>query len=216
VLKKDSPSCGMTRVKLYGEKGRAARREASGLFAAALHAAWPSLPLEEEGRLHDPALREHFLERVFAYRRLQDLFRGRWTAARLVAFHAAHELQLMAHSPSACAELGRLVAAQSRIPRAALRRRYSEDFMGALAKVATRGRNASVLRRAAGQLKGCLDAPARAELAGLIGDYRRGLVPLAAPIARLHHHARANAVETLEVQTFLEPDPRERMLRNEI
>jgi len=214
VLKKDSPSCGMARVKLYGEKG-GARREASGLFAAALHAAWSSLPLEEEGRLHDPALRENFIERVFAYRRLRDLFRGRWTAARLVAFHTAHKLQLMAHSQPAYAELGRLVAAQKRIPRAELRRRYSEGCMGALARLATRGRNANVLQHAAGHLKRHLDAPARAELAALIHDYRRGLVPLVVPIT-LHHHARAHAVAYLQGQTFLEPHPRELMLRNEI
>ena len=215
VLKKDSPSCGMTRVKLYGEKG-AARREASGLFAAALQATWPSLPLEEEGRLHDPALRENFIERVFAYRRLRDLFRGRWSAARLVGFHTAHKLQLMAHSQQIYAELGRQVATQKRIPRAELRRRYSEAFMRALARVATRGRNANVLQHAAGHLKEQLDAPARAELAALIHDYRRGLVPLVVPITLLHHHARAHAVAYLQGQTFLEPHPRELMLRNEV
>ena len=215
VLKKDSPSCGMTRVKLYGEKG-GARREARGLFAAALQATWPSLPLEEEGRLHDPALRENFIERVFAYRRLRDLFRGRWTAARLVAFHTAHKLQLMAHSQPAYAELGRLVAAQKRIPRPALRRRYSEAFMGSLAQLSTRGRNANVLQHAAGHLKEHLDAPARVELSSLIHEYRRGLVPLVVPITLLHHHARAHAVAYLQGQTFLEPHPRELMLRNEI
>jgi len=215
VLKKDSPSCGMARVKLYGAKG-VARREASGLFASALQATWPSLPLEEEGRLHDPALRENFIERLFAYRRLRGLFRGRWTAARLVAFHTAHKLQLMAHSQEAYAELGRRVAAQKRIPRAELRRAYSETFMCALARVATRGRNANVLQHAAGHLKTHLDGPARAELSSLIHEYRRGLVPLVVPITLVHHHARAHGVAYLEGQTFLEPHPRELMLRNEI
>ncbi|HVN36863.1 MAG TPA: DUF523 and DUF1722 domain-containing protein [Myxococcota bacterium] len=215
VLKKDSPSCGMARVKLYGEKG-VARREASGIFAAALRATWPSLPIEDEGRLHDPALRENFIERVFAYRRVRELFRGRWTAARVVAFHTAHKLQLMAHSQEANAELGRRVAAQTRIPRAEMRRSYSERFMDALAHGATRGRNANVLQHAAGHLKKHLDAPARAELSSLIHDYRRGLVPLVVPITLLHHHARAHAVAYLQGQTFLEPHPRELMLRNEI
>ena len=213
VLKKDSPSCGIARVKLYGEKG-AARREGSGLFAAALRETWPGLPLEEEDRLQDPALRENFIERVFAYRRLRELFRGRWTAACVVAFHTAHALQLMAHSREAHAGLGRLLAAQKRIPRAELRRRYSDAFMAALARIATRGRDAHALRHAAGQLKHSLDAAAAADLATSIRDYQRGLVPLAVPTALLRQHARMHAVIWLQGQTFLEPDPRERVLRN--
>jgi uncharacterized protein YbgA (DUF1722 family)/uncharacterized protein YbbK (DUF523 family) len=215
VLKKDSPSCGMERVKLYGGKGMA-RREARGLFAAALRDAFPSLPVEEEGRLSDPALRENFIERVFAYARLRELFRGRWSAGRLVAFHTAHKLQLMAHSQPAYAELGRMVAEQTRLPRAELRRRYSERFMQALARLATRGRNANVLQHATGHLKQQLEPAARAELAALIHDYRRGLVPLVVPITLLQHHARAHAVAYLQGQTFLEPHPRELMLRNAI
>lgn len=215
VLKKDSPSCGMARVKLYGEKGMA-RRETRGLFAAALLEAWPNLPVEEEGRLEDPALRENFIERVFAYARLRELFRGRWSAGRVVAFHTAHKLQLMAHSQPAYAELGRLVAAQKKLPRAELRQRYTAAFMEALARIATRGRNANVLQHAAGFLEQQLDSTARTELAELIHDYRRGLVPLVVPITLLHHHARAHAVAYLQDQTFLEPHPRELMLRNHI
>jgi uncharacterized protein YbbK (DUF523 family)/uncharacterized protein YbgA (DUF1722 family) len=215
VLKKDSPSCGMARVRLYRKNGRA-RREERGLFAAALHATWPSLPLEEEGRLQDPALRENFIERVFAYERLRDLFRGRFSAARLVAFHTAHELQLLAHSQEILAELARLVAAQKRIPRTALRRRYSEAFMRALARVATRSRNANALRHAARHLEHHLDVRARAELARRIRDYRRGTAPLAVPIARVRHHARVHAVAYLEVQTFLDPHPSQQLLREAI
>jgi uncharacterized protein YbbK (DUF523 family)/uncharacterized protein YbgA (DUF1722 family) len=175
VLKKASPSCGMTRVRVY-EKGQV-RRDGSGLFASALVQALPWLPVEEEGRLADPALRENFVERVFAYRRLRDLFRGRWTRAGVVAFHTAHKLQLMAHSQPAYAELGRQVAAVARQPRA---------------------------------------APARAELAGVIDEYRRGLMPLVVPITLLRHHARAHSVGYLEGQTYLEPHPKELMLRNQI
>jgi uncharacterized protein YbgA (DUF1722 family)/uncharacterized protein YbbK (DUF523 family) len=213
VLKKDSPSCGMTRVKLYSAKGPA-RREGSGLFAAALRETWPNLPVEEEGRLQDAALRENFVERVFAFRRLRELFRGRWTRGRVVAFHTAHKLQLMAHSQPAYAELGRLVAAQKKLPRAELRMRYASAFMAALARVATRGRNANVLQHAAGHLKERLDADSRAELSALIHEYRRELVPLVVPITLLAHHARAHAVTYLLGQTYLEPHPRELALRN--
>jgi uncharacterized protein YbgA (DUF1722 family) len=204
----------MARVKVY--EGATARRDGRGLFAEALMRALPCLPVEEEGRLSDPALRENFVERVFAYRRLRQLFRGRWTRGRIVGFHTAHKLQLMAHSQLAYADLGRRVAEVWSAPRAAFRAGYTQMFMAALARIATRGRNANVLQHAAGHLSRLLGAPARGELAALIHDYRSGLVPLVVPITLLRHHARAHAVAYLEGQSFLEPHPRELMLRNQI
>jgi len=132
VLKKDSPSCGMARVKVYGGKGPPSRTGV-GVFAAALFARFPHLPVEDEGRLSDPRLRENFIERVFAYRRLRDLFESRWTAGDLVHFHTAHKLVLLAHSTRAYSRLGRLVAGAGSIDREAVRARYSAGFMEALA-----------------------------------------------------------------------------------
>jgi len=215
ILKKDSPSCGMTRVKVYGERGPALR-DGRGIFAGALLEAFPNLPVEDEGRLSDARLRENFIERVFAYRRLRQLFRGRWTPGRVVAFHTAHKLQLMAHSTEAYRELGRLVAAVKRRTRSAFRDDYARGFMAALARLATPGRNANVLQHAAGHLKERLDPAARRELADLIHDYRRGLVPLVVPVTLMRHHVRSQGAAYLEGQTFLEPHPRELMLRNHV
>ena len=106
ILKQGSPSCGMERVKVYGENAMP-RRDGRGLYAAALMSAYPHLPVEEEGRLNDAPLRENFIERVFAYRRLRDLFRGRWTHGGVVAFHTAHKLQLLAHDVVTYRRLGR-------------------------------------------------------------------------------------------------------------
>lgn len=221
VLKKDSPSCGMERVKVYPEpspdKGhQAGEKVGRGLFAEALMARLPNLPVEEEGRLHDARLRENFIERVFAYARLRELFRGRWSPARVVAFHTAHKLQLMAHSTVAYRELGRLVAASKQMAGAEFRRKYENGFMAALAHLASRGRNANVLHHAAGHLKRHLDSAARAELAQLIDDYRGGLVPLVVPITLIGHHVRRHAIDYLSGQVFLEPHPKELMLRNHV
>jgi uncharacterized protein YbgA (DUF1722 family)/uncharacterized protein YbbK (DUF523 family) len=215
ILKKDSPSCGMTRVKVYASTG-AGKRDGTGLYASALMDAFPNLPIEEEGRLNDPRLRENFIERVFAYRRLRDLFRGRWTNGRVVAFHTAHKLQLMAHSPSGYTALGRVVAALKRTPRRAVRAEYESGFMGALAALASRGRNANVLQHAAGHLKKLLDPHSRGELADLIHDYRSGLVPLVVPMTLLRHHARRHEIDYLNGQVYLEPHPKELMLRNHV
>jgi hypothetical protein len=132
VLKKDSPSCGMARVKVYRGDGPPSRTGV-GLFAAALLARFPHLPVEDEGRLLDPRRRENFIERVFAYRRLRDLFESPWTAGDLVQFHTAHELVLLAHSRKAYSRLGRLVAGATSIDRETVRARYSAGFMEALA-----------------------------------------------------------------------------------
>jgi len=214
VLKKDSPSCGMERVKVYGEGMPV--KSGRGLFAEALLARFPDLPVEEEGRLCDPRLRDNFVERVFAYHRVKRLFAGRWTVGALVAFHTAHKLQLMAHSPQAYAELGRLVATAAGQPRGELARTYISTFMKGLKALATTRRNANVLQHILGYFKKLLDAPARAELVQLIDDYHCGLVPLVVPITLLRHHVRVHAVTYLAGQTYLEPHPKELMLRNHV
>jgi uncharacterized protein YbgA (DUF1722 family)/uncharacterized protein YbbK (DUF523 family) len=215
ILKKDSPSCGMTRVKVYEEKGMPTR-QGRGLYASALMEAYPNLPVEDEGRLNDAKLRENFIERVFAYRRLGDLFRGRWTRDRVIAFHTAHKLQLLAHSPAIYRELGRLVATLKQTPRAVFRESYERGFMDTLAHVASRGRNANVLQHAAGHLKNSLDSASRGELAELIHDYRKGLVPLIVPVTLIGHHVRRHEIDYLDGQVFLEPHPKELMLRNHV
>ena len=215
VLKKDSPSCGMTCVKIYREKGMP-KRDGSGLYATALMEAYPNLPVEDEGRLNDSKLRENFIERVFAYERLRKLFRGRWTHGQVVAFHTAHKLQLMAHSPVVYRQLGRLVASPKKLPRASFSQEYQSEFMQALKQVATPGRNTNVLQHAAGHFKESLDSTSRVELADLIHDYRKGLVPLVVPLTLVGHHVRVHGIDYLKGQTFLEPHPKELMLRNHV
>jgi uncharacterized protein YbgA (DUF1722 family)/uncharacterized protein YbbK (DUF523 family) len=214
VVKKDSPTCGMDRVKVYPENGGSPSRDGRGLFAAALIARMPDLPIEEEGRLSDARLRENFVERLFAYRRLKTLFGGGWTQAGLIAFHSAHKLLLMAHSPAAYASLGRLVASAKGKPRDAFRGRYETEFMAALRTLATPGRNANVLQHMLGYVSPSLDADQRAEIEELIADYRKQVIPLLAPLTLLRHHVRRLGVAYLLGQVYLEPNPKELMLRN--
>jgi uncharacterized protein YbgA (DUF1722 family)/uncharacterized protein YbbK (DUF523 family) len=214
VLKKDSPSCGMERVRVHAGGGVA--RTGRGLFAEELMRAFTALPVEEEGRLNDPALRENFVERVFAYRRLQSFFGRRWTLGGLVAFHTAHKLQLLAHSPAVHRALGALVAGAKRRPRSEVRARYETGFMQALSHLATPRRHVNVLHHALGWLRPHLRPEARAELLGLISDYGAGLVPLVVPVTLLRHHVREHDVAYLAGQVYLEPHPKELMLRNHV
>lgn len=215
VLKKDSPSCGMDRVKIYGT-GHVPEKSGRGIFAASLMERFPALPVEEEGRLSDPRLRENFVERVFAYWRLRGLFSGRWNLGALVAFHTAHKMILMAHAPEAYRQLGRLVAQARGVARADLVRRYTEIFMKGLTVIATPRRHANVLQHMAGYFKDHLDAESKRELGAAIDDYRRGLVPLVVPMTLLRHHVRVHRVAYLEGQLYLAPHPKELMLRNHV
>lgn len=216
VLKRDSPSCGLERVKVYGGPGGVGERKGRGLFAEALVGAFPHLPVEEEGRLTDPVLRENFIECVFAHARLRSLFGGRWTVGDLVRFHTAHKLTLLAHRPSAYKALGVLVATAKGRARADLRAAYTGEFMAAMRARATPTRHVNVMHHMLGHLRGRLEAPARDDLLRLIDDYRAGIVPLVVPLSLIHHYAKLHRVSYLLGQTYLEPHPRELALRNHV
>ena len=218
VLKKDSPSCGLSRVKLYPPEAPDAspERVGQGLFAAALTRAFPHLPIEEEGRLNDAHLRESFIERLFAYHRLQGLWATRWTLRSLIAFHTGNKMSLLAHDEIGYRRLGRLVATAKSLPRAELRARYEAGFMTALEKLATRGGHVNVMTHMLGHFSDRLEPVARQELLGVVEDYRRGLVPLIAPLTLVRHYVRTLKVEYLLGQTYLDPHPKELMLRNRV
>jgi uncharacterized protein YbgA (DUF1722 family)/uncharacterized protein YbbK (DUF523 family) len=214
VLKRDSPSCGLERAKVYDGPGRASERTGRGLFAEALVRAFPHLPIEEEGRLADPTLRENFIERVFAHARLRAALARRWTCGDLVRFHTAHKLTLLAHRPSAYKALGALVADAKARVRAELRREYVATFMEALRAIATPARHVNVMQHMIGYFRGLLDAPARDDILRLIHEYRHGNVPRLVPLSMLHHYATLHQVSYLLGQTYLEPHPRELALRH--
>lgn len=213
ILKSDSPSCGMERVRVYGPSG-VRIKNGVGLYARALMKRFSLLPVEEEGRLHDLPIRENFVERVFCYHRWKDLVAGRLTRGRLVAFHAAHTLLLLAHSPKHYTELGRLVAAATEVSPTDLEARYGERFMTALRVQATPTKHSNVLLHIPGYFTRDLDARDKAEATELIDDYHRGLVPLIVPLTLLKHHLARLAVPYLRDQIYLSPHPKERMLRN--
>jgi uncharacterized protein YbgA (DUF1722 family)/uncharacterized protein YbbK (DUF523 family) len=215
VLKKDSPSCGMERVRIYNESGMA-EKGGRGLFAEALIARFPQLPVEEEGRLSDPRLRENFVERVFAYARLRAFFERRWTVGGLVRFHTTHKLTLLSHSPEIYYGMGRIVAGAASMNRAELESQYRARFMEALVRLATTRKHTNVLMHMLGHFKQRLEADDRAELLASIEDYRLGLVPLVVPVTLFKHHVRRHGVEYLAGQIYLDPHPRELMLRNHV
>jgi len=202
VLKKDSPSCGLTRVKVYEDTGIPAKT-GRGVYADALLARWPHLPVEEEGRLQDEALRENFLERLSAYHRLQTLFRGRWTIGQLVAFHTAHKLAVLAHTTDGYRRLGRLVADAKGMERAALRDAYTAELMRSMTLLATPKKHANVLMHMVGYFRGQIDAGDRDELLNAINEFRVGRLSRLVPLTLVRHHVRRGQVVYLAGQTYL-------------
>jgi uncharacterized protein YbgA (DUF1722 family) len=215
ILKKDSPSCGMERVRVQQPKGSPSKN-GRGLFAAALLERFPNLPVEEEGRLCDPRLRENWVERVFAYHALRRLWSRRWKVGDLVAFHTRYKLVLLAHWEQGYRTLGRLVADAKSVPRAELRSRYEAGFMVALKRIATVRRNTNVLQHMLGHFSKQLDPTSRQELVTHIDDYRCGLVPLVVPLTLIRHYVRLLDVPYLKDQVYLNPHPKELALRNHV
>jgi uncharacterized protein YbgA (DUF1722 family)/uncharacterized protein YbbK (DUF523 family) len=216
VFKKDSPSSGLHRVKVYNEKG-VAQRNGIGMFPREVMRRFPLLPLEEEGRLNDISLRENFIERIFAYYRWKALLDAQPTPGELVKFHTAHKLTLMAHSPKHYTEMGRLVADAGRQDWTRLVTEYGIQFMEGLQIMGTHGKHANVLQHLMGFLKTHLSSEDKHELLGLIDEYRQELIPLIVPLTLLKHHLRRNPVpDWVQQQVYLNPYPKELMLRNHV
>lgn len=217
VLKKDSPSCGMERVRLYPKHDEGtAERKGVGIFAAALSEHVPHLPVEEEGRLNDPTLRERFFDRVFGLRRWRRFRASTPRVADLQAFHAASKMSLLSHQESGYRALGPIVAATRPGNLAAGLARYEEGYLDVFRHTATRRRHTNVLQHLAGHLKKAIEQDDRSELADVIDRYREGLLPLVVPITLLRHHTRRHGSDWLRSQTYLDPYPDELMLRNHV
>jgi uncharacterized protein YbgA (DUF1722 family)/uncharacterized protein YbbK (DUF523 family) len=216
VFKKDSPSSGLFRVKVYNEHGMA-QRNGTGMFPREVMNRFPLLPLEEEGRLNDMPLRENFIERVFAYYRWTQMLENEPTPGGLVKFHTAHKLTLMAHSPKHYTEMGRLVADAGKREWDELTAEYGAMLMEGLGVMGTRGKHVNVLQHLMGYLKNHLSSEDKQELLGLIEDYRQGLLPLIVPLTLLKHHLNRYPVpEWVHQQAYLHPYPKELMLRNHV
>ncbi|HZV81424.1 MAG TPA: DUF523 and DUF1722 domain-containing protein [Geobacteraceae bacterium] len=214
IFKKDSPSSGLYRVKVY--HGGMASRTGSGLFAAAVARHFPLLPLEEEGRLNDPSIRENFIERVFSRHRWLEFLRNGPTLGKLVEFHATHKLMMMAHSPQAYREMGALVAHGGELPLTELFGRYEELFMKGLALHATPKKNTNVLQHIMGYFKQQLSPGEKQEMLEVIGQYHDHLLPLIVPLTLLRHYVAKYDQPYLKQQVYLAPHPAELMLRNHV
>ncbi len=215
IFKKDSPSSGLHRVKVYGASGQA-QKLGRGLFASAFVKNYPLVPVEEEGRLHDARLRENFLERIFCYHRWKDFLANSPDYKGLIDFHTQHKLQLMAHSQKHLAKMGKLVAMGKNLSSQELLNDYQQNLIDALQMKATVKKNVNVLQHIMGYFKKQITGDDKVELLGLIDNYSRSMVPLVVPLTLINHFVRKYDISYLQNQTYLEPHPAELMLRNHV
>lgn len=212
ILKKDSPSCGMERVRVY--KGDMPERNGVGIYAKVLLENSPHLPVEEEGRLGDPMLRENFIKRVFVLRHWKDLEQESLTIAKLTDFHAQYKYVLLSHDQSRTRILGNRLAEASKEPLESITEWYFPELMSILKIQATRKNHVNVMQHLQGFLKKDIDAEYKKELNETIEDYRKGLLPLIVPITLFRHHFRRHPKPFIERSKYLAPHPAELRLLN--
>jgi uncharacterized protein YbgA (DUF1722 family)/uncharacterized protein YbbK (DUF523 family) len=215
IFKSKSPSCGMERVKVYNGRG-APVKKAAGLFAGAFASRFPLIPVEEEGRLHDPALRENFIERIFAMKRWRNLLAEDLDIGMLVEFHSRNKLLILSHSPQIYRQMGKLVAEAKAADITAVFSNYETLLMHALKLKATTGKHANVLQHMLGYFKKLLTSDEKQEMLELIERFRLGIVPLIVPVTLMQHYIRKYDQPYLAGQTYLNPHPLELQLRNHV
>ena len=215
IFKSDSPSSGMERVKVYNEKSMPVKNGV-GLFASVFMNHFPLLPVEDEGRLHDPGLRENFIERIFALKRWRETLSAKNFKKSLITFHTKHKLLILAHSNKHYQMMGKLVAAQKNFSAKDIQKQYQDLLLEALKIKATPAKHVNVLQHMMGYFKEQLSADEKKELLDLIHAYREEYIPLIVPVTLIGHYVRKYDEPYLKDQVYLNPHPAELQLRNHV
>jgi len=215
IFKSDSPSSGMERVGVYNEKGMPVKKGV-GMFAGIFMEHYPLLPVEDEGRLHDPKLRENFVERIFTLKRWREVLAKKESRGNLVDFHTQHKLLILSHSPKHYQIMGKLVAQAKNIPLKNLYQQYQNILMEALQLKTTPKKNANVLMHMMGYFKEQLSSDEKKELLEVIDHYRQEYIPLIVPMTLINHYVRKYDQPYLKEQVYLNPHPLELQLRNHV
>jgi uncharacterized protein YbgA (DUF1722 family)/uncharacterized protein YbbK (DUF523 family) len=215
IFKSDSPSSGMERVKVYSDQGMPAKK-GIGMFARIFTEHFPLLPVEEEGRLHDPILRENFIERIFTLKRWREIVAQKESRGNLVSFHTRHKLLILSHSPKYYETMGKWVAQAKDLPPKELYQKYQILLMEALLLKTTPKKNSNVLQHMMGYFKEQLSPDEKQELLEVIGHYRQEYIPLIVPATLMNHYVRKYNQPYLKEQVYLSPHPMELQLRNHV
>jgi uncharacterized protein YbgA (DUF1722 family)/uncharacterized protein YbbK (DUF523 family) len=215
IFKSGSPSSGMERVKVYNEKGMPVKKGV-GIFARIFIEHFPLLPVEDEGRLHDPKLRDNFIERIFALKTWRGSLERKKSRGTVVDFHTRHKLLILSHSPTYYQTMGKLVAKAKGLPLKELYQKYQTLLMESLYLKTSPKKNANVLQHVMGYFKEQLSSDEKQELLEVIDHYKKEYIPLIVPITLIQHYVRKYGQSYLKEQVYLNPQPLELRLRNHV
>jgi len=215
IFKSDSPSSGMERVKVYNEKGMPVKK-GIGMFARIFMEHFPLLPVEDEGRLHDPKLRENFIERIFTLKRWRGVLEKKENRGNIVDFHTKHKLLIFSHSPGHYQMMGKLVGQAKDLPLKEFYWQYQTWLMESVKLKATPKKNANVLQHMMGYFKEQLSSDEKQELLETIDHYLKEYIPLIVPMTLINHYVRKYDQPYLKQQVYLNPHPLELQLRNHV
>jgi uncharacterized protein YbgA (DUF1722 family) len=215
IFKSDSPSSGMVRVKVYNQKGMP-EKKGVGIFARIFMDTFPLIPVEDDGRLHDPGIRENYVEQIFSLKRWRENRSKRSCMGNLVDFHTRNKLLLFSHSEKHMRQMGKLVSSGKSLPCKDLYSQYEELLLAALRLKSTIRKNTNVLMHMVGYFKKQLTADEKQELLEIIRQYREGFVPIIVPITIFNHYVRKYRQPYLAQQTYLNPHPVALKLRNHV
>ncbi|MGD9971349.1 MAG: YbgA family protein [Sulfuricurvum sp.] len=213
IFKSKSPSCGMGSAKFYLENGFCEGKE-DGLFAQMCKERFPLLPMEEEGRLSDPWLRENFIMQLFAYARFETFKQNAPSFGELVRFHTVHKFLLQSKNEMLYRQLGRVIANHDNLPANEVIGLYEPLFKTAISHKSSIKRTRNVLEHMSGFFKNDLSSEEKTILHGQIRDYAQKIVPLIVPLSTIHLFASKYRTAYLLEQIFIDPYPKELALRS--
>ncbi|MDD3325250.1 MAG: DUF1722 domain-containing protein [Sulfurospirillaceae bacterium] len=215
ILKSKSPSCGLGSAKVYLPNGQSIGK-GNGVMAQKLQDVYPYLPIEEEGRLQDPWLRENFVMQLFAYDRWMKLLETPVTMHTLISFHTASKFLLQAKNEQNYRELGKIVANHESRDITTCLSEYGTIYLKTIAIKSSIKKTRNVLEHMAGFLKKVLHVNEKEMLHQLIQEYAEGIIPLITPMSILLMLAKKYDITYLLEQYFISPYPKELALRSSI
>lgn len=215
IFKSKSPSCGMKSAKAYLDNGFCEGKE-DGIFTSICRERFPLLPMEEEGRLQDPWLRENFVMQLFAYDRFENFKNNQPTLKKLVHFHTIHKFLLQSKDERLYRTLGNIVANRDNHPFEVLLPTYELGFKRAISYKSSIKRTRNVLEHLSGFFKKELTKSEKEILHTHIDDFSDKIVPLIVPLSTIHLYAKKYNVPYLLEQCFLDPYPKSLALRSHI
>jgi uncharacterized protein YbgA (DUF1722 family)/uncharacterized protein YbbK (DUF523 family) len=205
ILKSKSPSCGVASANIYKNKNSIGKTD--GFFANYIKEFFPNFPIEDEGRLKDDAIRNHFLTRIYAYADFKELSKV-LSINGLIEFHSKYKYLLMTYSPKHLKELGSIVA-NSNLKLKEKFSKYKELFFLAFIKKPSIKRHINTLMHIIGYITNKLNQAEKNHFFELIKKYEKGAIELRIIIELIKSFSLRFKNEYVLMQKYLEPYPEE-------